>query len=318
MTTVGARSAAGLAIDGRSVEQLRQDARSDPKAAAQQVGKQFEALFMQQLLKSMRDATMKSGMWDSASSDLYSDMLDQQLAQKVAGGTGLADMIAKQLTRHIGEPAGKTGIEPTGGKASPTGAATGPATSMAPGTPTTAAFKNISATPVNPADVPVRIGSVKPSQAEFVRNHLPAAQAAADATGIPASYIVGQAAHESGWGAREIKHPDGSPAHNLFGIKAGASWTGKVAEITTTEYVNGVAKKVVAKFRAYDSYADAFRDYAELIKNSPRYSGVIKEGQTVAGFAGGLQKAGYATDPAYADKLSKVINHTVRLARVVI
>ena len=170
------------------------------------------------------------------------------------------------------------------------------------------------------------------SAAGFVQQHSDAAAKAEAATGIPAAFMVAQAAHETGWGRKEIRHADGSPAHNLFGIKAGGNWTGPVAEITTTEYIGGVARKVTAKFRAYSSYAESFADYARLMKDSPRYAGVVagvKAGQgsgaqpaaavaaDASRFAQGLQKAGYATDPAYADKLTRVINTTLRLQRQV-
>ena len=132
--------------------------------------------------------------------------------------------------------------------------------------------------------------------------------------------MVAQAAHESGWGRREIKNADGSTSFNVFGIKAGAGWKGPVAEVTTTEYEGGVARKVTAKFRAYSSYEESFKDYARLMKDSPRYSQVMASASTgsatPAGFAQGLQRAGYATDPAYADKLTRVINTTLRLQRV--
>jgi flagellar protein FlgJ len=111
---------------------------------------------------------------------------------------------------------------------------------------------------------------------------------------------------ESGWGKREIKMPDGSDSHNLFGIKAGKDWHGKVAEVTTTEYHNGVASKQVDKFRAYGSYTEAFQDYANLLSYNPRYSGVLGQADSKA-FAQGMQQAGYATDPHYADKLASVI-----------
>jgi flagellar protein FlgJ len=132
--------------------------------------------------------------------------------------------------------------------------------------------------------------------------------------------MLGQAGHETGWGRAEIMKSDGTRSHNLFGIKAGASWTGKTAEVTTTEYEGGVARKVTAKFRAYSSYEESFKDYARLMKDSPRYSQVMASASTgsatPAGFAQGLQRAGYATDPAYADKLTRVINTTLRLQRV--
>ena len=146
------------------------------------------------------------------------------------------------------------------------------------------------------------------------------ARAAEAQTGIPASFMVAQAAHESGWGRHEIKNSDGSTSFNVFGIKAGPGWTGRVAEVTTTEFIDGTARKVTAKFRAYASYEDSFNDYARLMKDSPRYSRVLADASSGAmgatGFAQGLQRAGYATDPAYADKLTRVINTTLRLQRV--
>jgi len=156
--------------------------------------------------------------------------------------------------------------------------------------------------------------------AGFVQQHSSAAKEAEAQTGIPASFMVSQAALETGWGRKEIRHADGTPSFNLFGVKAGANWKGPTADVTTTEYVNGKAQKVVARFRAYGSYAESFADYAKLMKDSPRYQQVMaaaskKTGDAGAGFAMGLQKAGYATDPAYADKLTKVINTTLRLQR---
>ncbi len=127
--------------------------------------------------------------------------------------------------------------------------------------------------------------------------------------------MIGQAAHETGWGRREIQNADGSPSFNLFGIKAGADWKGPVAETLTTEVINGQAVKTVARFRAYASYADSFADYARLMKTSPRYQQVLAQGQDASAFANGLQRAGYATDPAYADKLTRIINTTLRIQR---
>ena len=128
--------------------------------------------------------------------------------------------------------------------------------------------------------------------------------------------MVAQAAHESGWGKREIRNADGTSANNLFGIKAGANWTGKVAEITTTEYVDGEARKVTAKFRAYNSPAESFADYAQLMKTSPRYTGVLANaGQRPRLCPGPAAGRATPTDPAYADKLTRVINTTLRMQR---
>jgi flagellar protein FlgJ len=128
---------------------------------------------------------------------------------------------------------------------------------------------------------------------------------------VPAQFILGQAALESGWGKREIKFADGSTSHNLFGVKATGNWKGPTVEAVTTEYVGGVARKTVEKFRAYSSYAESFADYARLIGNNPRYAATLKSADA-AQFAQSLQKAGYATDPNYASKLTAVIQQTLR------
>lgn len=270
-------AANAIAGDTRSIEALRATAARDPKAAIRESARQFEALFMQQLMKSMRDATMASGMLDNEGSKLGTEMLDKQLATKLTGiPGGLAEAIARQLERQMGTlPEAVTPSAPA-------------------------------------ADASMKLSS---AQSMFVAGHTAAARAAEAETGIPAAFMVAQAAHESGWGRREIRHADGTSAHNLFGIKAGPGWKGPVAEVTTTEYVDGQPRKVTAKFRAYASYADSFRDYARLMKTSPRYADVIANATTAQGFAQGLQKAGYATDPAYADKLTRVINTTLRLQR---
>jgi flagellar protein FlgJ len=130
--------------------------------------------------------------------------------------------------------------------------------------------------------------------------------------------MLAQAAHETGWGRKEILHKDGLPSFNLFGIKASGHWNGPTAEITTTEFIGGVARKVTASFRAYSSYAESFADYARLMKNSPRYQAVVEttaQTGSARDFAQGLQRAGYATDPAYADKLTRIINTTLQLQR---
>jgi len=243
-------------------------------------------------MKSMREATMSSGMLENSGTQLGTELLDSQYAARMSGlPGGLADAIARQLERQMG----------TGN------AAAAAAPSAAAGAAPTA------------GDTPL-----SQKQIDFVRSHQDAARAAELQSGIPAAFMVAQAAHESGWGQRLIRNADGSSAHNLFGIKAGAGWTGATTDITTTEFVNGEAQKVTAKFRAYASDDESFRDYARMLKDSPRYAGVVAQvaqaGATAAsaqGFAQGLQRAGYATDPAYADKLSRVINTTLRMQRVV-
>jgi peptidoglycan hydrolase FlgJ len=280
-------STTALASDSRGLEALRRNAAKDPKAAVRDAAKQFESLFMNELLKSMRQATMSSGLMDNQATKLGTEMLDAQLSTKLAGQPGgLADVIAKQLERQMG---------------------------LTPGPIPNTRSANTSLPAVAPADAVPRMP--EKSAAGFVQQHTEAAKAAEAATGIPAAFMIAQSAHETGWGKKEIIGRDGSNSNNLFGIKAGANWTGPTVDVMTTEFIGGRAQKVVQKFRAYASHAESFADYAQLMKNSPRYQNVVAAGADAKGFAQGLQRAGYATDPAYAEKLSRVINTTLRLQR---
>jgi flagellar protein FlgJ len=143
---------------------------------------------------------------------------------------------------------------------------------------------------------------------DFADRMWPHAADASRATGIPAHFMLGQAALETGWGKHQMLRTDGTPSYNLFGIKAGHGWTGPTVSATTTEYVNGTAVKSSEKFRAYASYAESFNDYAKLLQNNPRYAAVLQHTSDANGFAKSLQHAGYATDPQYAQKLARVIN----------
>jgi flagellar protein FlgJ len=284
----------GLAIDPNALNKLKYSSGADgaktDKAALKEAAKQFESLFMRELIKSMREATQKSGLLDGSGSDLGTDLLDQQLSVQLSGlPGGLSEAIERQLSRQV-----------------------------TPGPVQDKAATAAEASEALPAvSAPSTLGrqSAGPRAASFVQQHSDAAAAVSRESGIPASFMIGQAGHETGWGKSEIKHADGSPSFNLFGIKATGGWKGKVAEITTTEYINGEPRKVTAKFRAYDSYADSFRDYARLIGQSPRYQEVMGQLDSVQGFAAGLQQAGYATDPQYANKLSRAINMTLALQR---
>ena len=297
----------GLATDVQSLGGLKHQAGQNNPAAIKETAKQFESLFMRELIKSMREATMKSGMFDSPGGDLAADMLDQQMSVQLSGQAGgLSEIIALQLSRQMGSPP----------QTPASNSATTTTTSSAPiNAPTSAALnKKYEAIPTGSNVTSGR----KPteSQANFVNKHSDIANKVEQSSGIPASFMLGQAGHETGWGRSEIKVKGGEPSFNLFGIKAGANWKGKVAEITTTEYVDGVAQKKVARFRAYNSYEDSFKDYARLISDSPRYAKAREQTSSAYAFASGLQKAGYATDPNYADKLSRAINTTLQLRRV--
>ncbi len=292
-TTSGSSgSANALAADARSLNALKMNAGQDSPTAIKEAAKQFESLFMRELLKSMREATMKSGMLDSPGGDMGTDLLDQQLAVSMSGlPGGLSDLIAKQLSKQTGssDPAANSLVDKSTSKSS--------------------ALRAYTTTAQN-------TGSGTAAQANFVQRHSEAARQVEKDSGLPAGFMIGQAGHETGWGRQEIRNADGSASFNLFGIKAGAGWTGKVAKVTTTEYVNGQPQKTVAKFRAYGSYEESFRDYARLINETPRYAQARQQTGSAQAYATGLQRAGYATDPHYAAKLSRAINTTLNLQRV--
>jgi len=295
MSTVNLAGQRGLAADAKNLDGLNTLAGKDARAAIKQTSRQFEALFMQEMLKSMREASMKSGLLDNEQGDLGTQLLDQQWAQQMTGQPGgLSEMIEKQLSKQLGNAGFEAAKTAVGGSGA------------------TAAVSKLNREAV---EASARATKTSATQASFVAKHSQVAEQVAQATGIPASYMMGQAAHETGWGKREIHKADGSPSFNLFGIKAGANWKGKVAEVTTTEYINGVPRQIKARFRAYESYEASFRDYARMIGSSPRYAQVMNNLHSAQAFASGLQKAGYATDPQYASKLSRIINTTLNLQR---
>lgn len=299
------------AFDVQSSQDLRNQFAKNPQEGLKAAAQQFETLFLQQVIKSMRDATPQDGLMNSEQSRFYTGLLDQQMAQNIAGngkGLGFARLIEQQLGRNMLNGDGASNL------AAPANAAGNNLPLNAPDSrhlqyvpvpgklPTSAAYPATSATTgtASTAEVPA-------SSKEFVNRVWPQAVEASRSTGIPPQFVVAHAALESGWGRSEIRRADGSTSHNLFGIKAGKNWSGPTVDAVTTEYVDGQPQQSVERFRAYASYDEAFRDYAGLLRSNPRYSGVIGS-QDGAEFAKGLQRAGYATDPAYADKLSRIIN----------
>jgi flagellar protein FlgJ len=373
-----------LATDVRSLDALKTGAAKDPSGAVKQAASQFEALFMQMVLKSMRDAVPKSGMLEGTGADVYASMLDTQFAQAMSGRPGgLSDMIAKQLMRGVkaaetdaaapGADAAGPKVDPAGPKADaawlgsepsapragsrspvdalarallaqesprgdddepalyPTGAQMAAVAAararaavaaadpkrespdaVAPGLRPGSGGTGTVAAPAAPAAPEGSRGAV---QSAFVDRLWNAAAAAERSTGVPAGFIVGQAALETGWGRQELRHADGRSANNLFGIKAGPGWRGDTVESTTTEYVDGRAMKTVERFRAYGSHEESVADWARLMASNPRYAGVLQAGGSIEAFSRNLQKAGYATDPEYASKLTRTITQALTLRR---
>jgi len=298
---------ADSALDFTRLHQLRRQVQTgargkteDAERTLVEVAHQFEALFIAQWLKQARQASEESGagLFDSPQTHMVQSLGDAQVAQQLATpGIGLAQALLWQMRRAAGNVLG--------------GAASVAPTSRPPARSRQAA--SIDALLEKLHQVQRKASAVVSAVREaprhihaFVERLSKSAHLAAQDSGVPAKLILSQAALESGWGRREIRHADGAPTHNVFGIKATPGWTGKVAHVATTEYQNGQARRVVQAFRAYDSYDAAFADYARLIGGAQRYRAVT-QAATAEDAARRMQEAGYATDPAYADKLIGVM-----------
>lgn len=317
-------SAASLnTLDPRSFADLQRLAgQGNSPEALRAAAEQFEAVFMQMVFKAMRDATPQGGLFDSEHTRMFQSMHDQQLASDLSSrgkGMGLADAVFRQLggeamqaTREHGQigPDGRRYFDlsdvarqpqlqviprPANPAAERRGAEESAATSA-----DVAAPQALPATPAGARrDIPEHVSG-------FVHKLRREAETAGRELGVPAHFLVAQAALETGWGRAELRRADGSPSHNLFNIKAGSGWKGDTVELPVTEYANGRAYTENARFRAYGSYAEAFRDYVALLRDNPRYADALGQ-QQPAGFAQGLAGGGYATDPQYADKLVRII-----------
>ncbi|QKJ86764.1 flagellar assembly peptidoglycan hydrolase FlgJ [Paramixta manurensis] len=283
----------GAAYDSQSLNELKRQVTHDPKGKAVEVAKQVEGMFVQMMLKSMRQALPQDGVFNTEQTRLYTSMYDQQIAQQIGEhGLGLADTIVKQMLPAL-PPDETAGTVPM--KLENDGAIN----TLPPLELEQMVRRAVPRLPGAP-------NALSGDSSEFIAQLAQPAQIAAAASGIPHHLILAQAALESGWGQRQILTREGKPSYNLFGIKAGGSWQGETTDITTTEYEHGVAKKVKASFRVYGSYIEALTDYVKLIGSNPRYAAVTNA-QTAEQGAHALQQAGYATDPNYARKLVGVI-----------
>ena len=275
---------------------LRESAKADSKAALPAVAKQFESIFTQMVLKSMRDANFGDPNFDSQTTDSWQGLADQQLAVTLSSqghGLGIAQMLVRQL----------------GGKVPSTG----------DGTPASSGAASANAAPGD--DWRSRLGSVTEAvgavaqtashfipgdPVDFVTRMAPFAAKAAQKLGVSVRAVLAQAALETQWGQHMPRHADGSPSYNLFGMKSGSSWDGGSVSVPTLEVEQGVPVRRRAQFRAYASPAQSFDDYARLLGDNPRYAQALGKGDDVASFARGLVSGGYATDPAYATKVAAI------------
>ncbi|CAI9389186.1 MULTISPECIES: flagellar assembly peptidoglycan hydrolase FlgJ [Citrobacter] len=286
---------ASAAWDAQSLNELKAKAGQDPAANIRPVARQVEGMFVQMMLKSMREALPKDGVFSSDQTRLYTSMYDQQIAQQMTAGKGLglAEMMVKQMTQGQTQPAEDT-----------------PQVPMKFPLETVTSYQNQALTQLVRKAMPRTLESndepLSGDSKDFLAQLSLPARLASEQSGVPHHLILAQAALESGWGQRQIRRENGEPSFNLFGVKASGNWKGPVTEITTTEYENGEAKKVKAKFRVYSSYLEALSDYVGLLTRNPRYAAVTTAVTAEQG-AQALQSAGYATDPNYARKLTSMI-----------
>ncbi|HED3137303.1 flagellar assembly peptidoglycan hydrolase FlgJ [Citrobacter farmeri] len=286
---------ASAAWDAQSLNELKAKAGQEPAANIRPVARQVEGMFVQMMLKSMREALPKDGVFSSDQTRLYTSMYDQQIAQQMTAGKGLglAEMMVKQMTQGQTQPAEET-----------------PQVPMKFPLETVTSYQNQALTQLVRKAIPRTLESndepLSGDSKDFLAQLSLPARLASEQSGVPHHLILAQAALESGWGQRQIRRENGEPSFNLFGVKASGNWKGPVTEITTTEYENGEAKKVKAKFRVYSSYLEALSDYVGLLTRNPRYAAVTTAATAEQG-AQALQSAGYATDPNYARKLTSMI-----------
>ncbi|KEZ78027.1 flagellar assembly peptidoglycan hydrolase FlgJ [Salinisphaera hydrothermalis] len=323
-----------FAYDVSAIDKLKYTAKKQADGGVHEASKQFEAMFIKQMLSAMRKAIPKSHLLGDSSADKqYQDMMDAQWSQTMAQrGMGLAKMLDKQLTGHAA-PSGAR-IDSQAAAAAPKIAQATPralapseslasikaqreaaaqaaksaaATANSDSAPLIAEPPNAGAPLLALADTPTDSDPVTPGHVrDFVQRLEAPAQLAARRTGLSPRLILAQAALETGWGRHEITTDSGAQSFNVFNIKADG-WNGPSTDVTTHEYADGAMQSTKAGFRVYDSYNQAFSDYARLIDSSPRYA-AARQAATPEAAARALQNGGYATDPGYADKLVAVMN----------
>jgi peptidoglycan hydrolase FlgJ len=276
---------ASVYTDVSGLAALKRDARAQGPNAVREVAKQFESIFAKMVLSSMRQASSSFGddLFGSDQQKFYQGMFDDQLAVELTKGRGLglADMLVQQLTRAGLVPADAAGGANAPNAAKATGTSNAPAAGGAKST-----------------------ANVSPEQ--FVNELWPCAVEAGRELGVDPRHLLAQAALETGWGKSLPCDANGKTSFNLFGIKAGDSWGGDSVSVRTLEFEGGVPMPKVAKFRSYDSAADSFRDYVAVLRDNPRYASALNTGHDAKAFATALQQGGYATDPAYAQKILSI------------
>lgn len=279
----------------------------DENVALKKIAQQFESLFLHEMLKTMRKANEsfeKDSLFNGGDTQFFRDMYDQQLSLSLAQkGTGLAKVIYEQLSRQYGKNS-----ENAEESAAP------PLALNKRSAPSVAYRNGVQPAELEPADkssaqVSETSSSVfaSASASDFVDAILPHARAAASVLGVNPLFLAAQAALETGWGKYVVRDQAGQSSHNLFNIKADRSWQGDKAEVSTLEYRGGIPMREQAQFRKYHDIGESFADYVRFLQNNPRYQDALAVAEDERQFAVGLQNAGYATDPAYADKILTIV-----------
>lgn len=299
--------------DFSGLNALKHDAKNDKQAALEEVARQFESIFLSEMLKSMRkagDVLAEGNYLNTNQSEMYRDMFDSQLSLTMAGGqgTGLAEALVRQMGEDI------PGTDKKGGSLASHKTTLADYERSLPRLSSRLPERVEEVTDVAEAKALAPAGEARAlpatfdSPEHFVSTLLPVAEKIAADTGINPKLMVAQAALETGWGRHMIQGDGSQPSHNLFGIKADSRWQGDAVTITTTEFREGVPMKERADFRAYPDYESSFRDYVSFLESNPRYRDVLASADQPDVFAKKLQEAGYATDPEYGDKINRIMN----------
>jgi flagellar protein FlgJ len=298
--------------DMGSVNKLREAAQSGDKGALEEAAKQFEAIFVQMMLKSMRKAqdalADKDSPFNTEQVKFYREMHDKQIATDLSanGSIGLAEVIMQQM--NPGNGVMPAGVVRSDGDLSSLNRHNVTAIQNAQSRVLGNNNENISQ---DKSKGTAFKDTAFASPQEFVKVLYPHAVEAAKALNLDPKAMIAQAAVETGWGKSLIHKKDGENSHNLFGIKADRRWDGEKATIDTLEFVNNVPEKQQASFRSYGSFTHSMNDYVDFIKSNPRYEQAIQKTETPKDYFTALQDAGYATDPQYADKVMSVLNGTI-------
>ena len=332
-----------LYMDMNQFSDLKLSARNKEADAAKAAAQQFEGLFIQMMLKTMRAAAVMDDSQHSSNMDFYNDMHDKQISLMMAkrGGIGIANMMQHQLGDFGDDGQTTAALE---GKDLPAYRLPGSTTTQLP-------IPAMNYIAQNPAVKTHELATLQPHKSEsgskpelgaqveqvvvtkmtespkpgltsqtfepfygwsnastFVNDLWPHAEKAAAKLGVSARVLVAQSALETGWGQHAMKKTDGSVAFNLFGIKAKADWAGQSVQHNTLEFRNGAMQQESAHFRAYDSVSDSLDGYVSFVQSSPRYAEALQHRGSDAHYIKNLHRAGYATDPNYADKVLNIIS----------